>query len=145
MASPTRWTWVWVSSGSWWWTGRPGVLQSMGSQRVRHNWATELSWTPLSQMDYCCGSDCSPVSALLSFPSFFSFLEYTRLTMLCYFLLYNKVNQLCVNICPLPLESPSHTPVPSVYVITGYHDHFYDNTKESRNFKFIVGKVHLST
>ena len=41
MASLTRWTWVWVNSGSWWQTGRPGVLQSMGSQRVRHNWATE--------------------------------------------------------------------------------------------------------
>ena len=40
-----RWTWVWASSGSWWWTGRPGVLQSMGSQRVRHNWKTELNWT----------------------------------------------------------------------------------------------------
>ena len=37
MASPTGWTWVWVSSGSWWWTGKPGILQSMGSQRVRHN------------------------------------------------------------------------------------------------------------
>ena len=45
MASPTWWTWVWVNSGSWWWTGRPGMLQSMGSQRVRHNWATELNWT----------------------------------------------------------------------------------------------------
>ena len=43
MASPTRWTWVSTSSGSWWWTGRPGVLQSLGSQRVRHNWATELN------------------------------------------------------------------------------------------------------
>ena len=43
MASPTRWTWVWVDSRSWWWTGRPGVLQSMGSQRVRHAWATELN------------------------------------------------------------------------------------------------------
>ena len=43
MASPTRWTWVWVNSRSWWWTGKPGVLQSMGSQRVRHNWATELN------------------------------------------------------------------------------------------------------
>ena len=42
--SPTRWTWVWASSRSWWWTGRPGVLQSMGSQRVGHNWATELNW-----------------------------------------------------------------------------------------------------
>ena len=43
MASPTQWTWVWASSGSWWWTGKPGVLQSMGSQRVRHNWVTELN------------------------------------------------------------------------------------------------------
>ena len=41
MASPTWCTWVWVNSGSWWWTGRPGVLQSMGSQRVRHDLATE--------------------------------------------------------------------------------------------------------
>ena len=45
MASPTRWTWVWVDSGSWWWTGRPGVLQFMGLQRVGHDWATELNWT----------------------------------------------------------------------------------------------------
>ena len=44
MASLTRWTWVWVNSGSWWWTGRPGVLQFMGSQRVGHDWATELNW-----------------------------------------------------------------------------------------------------
>ena len=44
MASPTQWMWVWVNSGSWWWTGRPGVLQSMGLQRVRHDWATELNW-----------------------------------------------------------------------------------------------------
>ena len=43
MASLTWWTWVWVNSGSSWWTGRPGVLQSMGSQRVRHDWATELT------------------------------------------------------------------------------------------------------
>ena len=45
MASRTRWTWVWVNSGRWWWTGRPGVLWFMGLQRVRHNWATELNWT----------------------------------------------------------------------------------------------------
>ena len=44
MASPTRWTWVWMDSGSWWWTGRPGVLRFMGSQIVRHDWATELNW-----------------------------------------------------------------------------------------------------
>ena len=45
MASLTQWTWVWVSSRSWWWTGKPGVLQSMGSQRVRHDWATEVNLT----------------------------------------------------------------------------------------------------
>ena len=44
MASQTQWTWVWASSGSWWWTGKPGMLQSMGSQRVRHNW---VNWTDL--------------------------------------------------------------------------------------------------
>ena len=44
MASSTQWTWVWVNSGSWWWTGRPGMLQSMGLQRVGHDWATELNW-----------------------------------------------------------------------------------------------------
>ena len=44
MASPTWSTWVWVNSGSWWWTGRPGVLQSMGSQRVRRDWVTEQNW-----------------------------------------------------------------------------------------------------
>ena len=49
MASLTRWTWVWVDSRSWWWTGRPGVPQSMGSWRVRHDWATELNWKEL-----CC-------------------------------------------------------------------------------------------
>ena len=45
MVSLTQWTWVWVNSGSWWWTGRPGMLQFAGSQRVRHDWATELNWT----------------------------------------------------------------------------------------------------
>ena len=49
MASPTQWTWAWVNSGSWWWTGRPDVLQSMGLQRVGHNWVTELKWTELDK------------------------------------------------------------------------------------------------
>ena len=53
MASPTQWSWVWVNFGSWWWTGRPGVLQSMGSQRVRYDWVTE--WTQLR---------CSPLLTL---------------------------------------------------------------------------------
>ena len=42
--SPTQWTWVWVNSRSYWWTGRPGVLWFMGSQRVGHDWATEMDW-----------------------------------------------------------------------------------------------------
>ena len=46
MASLIQWTRVWVESGSWWWTGRPGVLQFMGSQRVRYDWATELNCWP---------------------------------------------------------------------------------------------------
>ena len=47
MASVTRWMWVWVNSGRWWWTGRAGVLQFTGSHRVRHDWATELNWTEM--------------------------------------------------------------------------------------------------
>ena len=63
MASPTLWTWVWASSESWWWTGKPGVLQSMWSQRVRHNWATELTdciaginliWSWCMSFSMCC-------------------------------------------------------------------------------------------
>ena len=47
MASLTQWTWVWASSRSWWWTGKPDVMLSMGSQTVGHNWATKLNWTEL--------------------------------------------------------------------------------------------------
>ena len=47
MASLTQWTWVWASSGSWWWTGRPGILRFMGWQRVGHDWVTELNWTDM--------------------------------------------------------------------------------------------------
>ena len=50
MSSPTKWTWVWVDSGSWWQTGRPGMLWFMGLQRVIHNWATELNWTDLKEV-----------------------------------------------------------------------------------------------
>ena len=58
MASLTRWTWVWVNSGSWWWTGRPGVLRFMGSHRVGHDWVTELNWTegwPSGLCELCVG------------------------------------------------------------------------------------------
>ena len=51
MASPTQWIWVWVNSRSWWWTGWPGMLQSMGLQRAGHDWVTELNWTDWSSVD----------------------------------------------------------------------------------------------
>ena len=57
MASPTQWTWVWVNSGNWWWTGRPGMLQSMGLQS-RHDWATELNWTELMRATVKLGKSC---------------------------------------------------------------------------------------
>ena len=54
VASLTQWTWVWVYSGSWWCTGRPGVLQFLGSQRVRHDWATKLNWNELNFVTHSC-------------------------------------------------------------------------------------------
>ena len=73
MASPTQWAWVWVNSGSWWQTGRPGMLQSMGSQRVGYNWVTELnlwSWAcPLiSSWEMCDDSKENPGNAWKIFP-----------------------------------------------------------------------------
>ena len=68
MASLTEWTWVWVDSRSWWWTGRPGVLGFMGLQRVRHNWVTELNWTELNvylilclSVSKSCPTLCDPM------------------------------------------------------------------------------------
>ena len=55
MASLTQWTWVWVNSRSWWWTERPGMLQFMGLQRVRHDLATELNWTELMRISQSLG------------------------------------------------------------------------------------------
>ena len=54
MASLTRWTWVWMNSGNWWWTGRPGVLRYMGSQRVGHDWATELKKMVMWRQKHIC-------------------------------------------------------------------------------------------
>ena len=58
MASLTRWTWVSVNSGSWWWTGRPGVLRFMGSKRVGHDWATDLIWTEWTLKFLIIRKDC---------------------------------------------------------------------------------------
>ena len=51
MASPVQWTWVWINSGSWWWTGRPGMLRFMGPQRVWHDWVTELNY--MAYLTFC--------------------------------------------------------------------------------------------
>ena len=69
MASPTQWTWIWVNSGSWWWTGKPGVLRSIGSQRVWHDWATDLNWTRLQW----------PVTMNIIFFFFFFFAHTSRI------------------------------------------------------------------
>ena len=78
MASWTQWTWVWVNSRSWWWTGRPGVLWFMGSQRVEHDWVTELNWTAFHENSYAKLLSTlhsflfSPLSQMLHFKSFYA-------------------------------------------------------------------------
>ena len=110
IASLSWWTWVWVNSGSWWWTGRPGVLQSMGSQRVRHHWATELNWIFYSFLNLIFKVDLSKFYTV-SIGYFererdiyiiYFYLEYSCFTMLCWFLLYSNMNQLQVYIDSLP-------------------------------------------
>ena len=67
----TQWTWVWVGSGIWWWTGRSGMLQFMVSQRVRHNWATELNRIDSSAIVKCvCVSVCVCACVLSHVPLF---------------------------------------------------------------------------
>ena len=68
MASPTQWTWVWVNSRNWCWTGRPGVLLFMGSQRVRHYWANELNWTH-KKHGHCLEGGGVPRESQVKFPS----------------------------------------------------------------------------
>ena len=73
MASPTRWTWIWVNSRGWWWTGRPGVLQFMGLQRVGHDWETELNWTLCFLLQSYAPETSSPQSSKTQIlPCYFS-------------------------------------------------------------------------
>ena len=76
MASWTQWTWVWLNPRSWWWTGRPSVLQSTGSQRVGYDWATELNWTERRESHLAIWSNSlsSLPCYLLYFPSNIYFL-----------------------------------------------------------------------
>ena len=91
MASPTRWTWVWASFRSWRWTGKPGVQQSTGSQRVRHNWATELNWPPMRGSDLSSWEQRSPLLTSPAFSLIFLYLQQIQVKMcheLCWNLLY---------------------------------------------------------
>ena len=118
MASATRWTWVWVNSGSWWWTGRLGMLQSMGSQRVGHDWVTEQNWTEPMALYWAvlwipflkprCG-----YYVLILFQNFKS--NNYNVTELC--ILYFKKHHVWFElllILPEPIQtSPSIAPIPS--------------------------------
>ena len=93
MALPTQWTWVWVNSGNWWWMGRPGVLQFMGSQRVGHDWATELNWTEWEQPQNSYHSIQTSISYQEDTMHFYNFVSFnfqdnTTSLVLC-FLFYN--------------------------------------------------------
>ena len=73
MASLTQWTWVWVNSGSWWWTGRPGMLPFMGLQRVGHDWVTDLilsedGWINSTSYHGICQHMLWPIYTLVNFP-----------------------------------------------------------------------------
>ena len=78
MASPTQWTWVWVNSGSWWWTGRPGILWSIGSQKVGHNWATELNWAESPYSIHDVLYMCVHVNSLQSCPTLCDPMDHSR-------------------------------------------------------------------
>ena len=105
MASLTQWTWVWVDSGSWWWTGRPGVLWFMGSQSVRHDWVTELNWTVLSWLLFSA-LIATWVIILPTLPEFelWAHVRFIyKLSCVFFFplnfLVYNTVHQRCWIIC----------------------------------------------
>ena len=96
MASPTQWTWVWVNSGSWWWTGKPGVLQSMGSQKFGHSGATE--WQQMKNIDehvikYVIELNPSPVHCHC-FHSLFAKYSFLLLNFIKIYHLSPKRNQL---------------------------------------------------
>ena len=84
MASPTQWAWVWVNSGSWWWTGRASVLWFMGWQRVRHDWATELKWAPSWFNENILTNLLVSVLSLLLFSDH----AYFKMSLFCFYYFY---------------------------------------------------------
>ena len=97
MASLSRWIWVWVNSGSWWWTGRPGVLLFIGSKIVGHNWVTELNWTELNNSNIEHLFVCLQAICMFSLAkSLFIFSAYFFKIGLFVFLILNYMNCLCI-------------------------------------------------
>ena len=109
-----RWTWVWVDSGSWWWTGRPGVLWFTGSQRVGHDWATELNWTytlaPLQFSFKTTPSMIQPICELdhasillrtIQWFLFYFWIKYRSLTVA-----YKDIHILALSLVSVPPLSP---------------------------------------
>ena len=97
MVSPTQWTRVWVDSGGWWWTGRPGVLGFMGLQRVGHDWVTKLNWTELSKYCLCSISLFSPLNSWWNVRPFHSTWKKSE----------SEVAQLCLTLCdPIDCSLP---------------------------------------
>ena len=76
LPSSMMWTWVWVDSGSWWWTGRPGVLRFMGSQRVGHDWVTKLNWIELMLVMVCHKWPLLHWDIFLLYPLWWGFLSW---------------------------------------------------------------------
>ena len=100
MASPTRWIGIWVNSGCWWWIGRPGVLRFMGSQRVRHDWATELNWTDDKTEVVVVSQSLRSVQLFATFPVLHHLLELAKTHV-------HWVNDAIQPLHPLSSPSPS--------------------------------------
>ena len=98
MASPTQRTWVWVDSRSWWWTGRPGILRFMGSQRVRYDWVTELNWTSIWSSAWMVSIILSSRSFILPNSSFCYSLPLVPLYFCKWILKSFLVREACVSV-----------------------------------------------
>ena len=126
MASLTRWMLVWVNSGRWWWTRRPGVLRFMGSQRVGHNWATELNWSLPHQTQWDIETEEKQLPPKKSFSqifssnnmSFYSLNAHKEFQESCNrFLVYSFVN----------FTRGSHTTFSSVFILVLYMKLLFKN------------------
>ena len=95
-ASLTRWVWVWVNSGSWWWTGRPGVLRCMGMQRVGHDWVTELNWTEWLVMLSCFKSLESSSIGCVLYPGSVTYISFSYPCL--FYLIYLEALNLCLSL-----------------------------------------------